>query len=731
MSRRRGGLLTLILVVGVISPGLGVRAGTGPGYISLAAGGGAADGQLATTVPFGSGTGPLWPSPSRGLMFPANDRIRSISSDGIISTIAGSHVRPPWGAAEAFPFERIGVDGPASQGIAIGAPVEDSEGNIYFADGVLHRIFRIDAATGILRLVAGTGQRGFSGDGGPARDATFSGPWNLVIDSSGALIVADAGNRRLRKIDSGGVVTTIAGNGHDGSTGDGGPATQAAIGKVFGMAVDRAGNVYVTDIGSSFRVRRIDPNGRISTVAGTGTKGFSGDGGLAMAAQLGGATGLWVDHSDGLLIADGGNSRVRRLDLASGIISTIAGSGDPRLSGEGGPAISAGIGYVEFVVEDLAGNLFIAGSYDAGAAHIRKIDTSGIIGIYGGFDSLCLDVAEDLHATNAIFHAQEDQAVDREGNLYVATGCNIWRVDAETRIVSRVAGNDTMAEYSGDGGPARNAALNQPRAVEVDPAGNVYVATSGDNRIRRIDAATGIITTIAGVGSWDLCGKPLTPGEGLGILVQLSCVLDLAVDAAGENLFFAENGRNRVGKLDLGTGIITTAAGGSPLYYRGDGGPARLAQLVDVWGIDLDPAGNLYVADAGDSRVRKVDAETQIITTIAGYGKFGEPGDGGPATSAHFSSLRDVEVSDDGIVYTVDWLGYNRIRAIDHNGIIHRIAGCGGCGSTVGINGGDGGPAMMAHLGGKEAQIAVDAEGNIYIGNPLWHLVRCIERPAL
>jgi len=724
MSMRRGRFLTLILTVVVTSSGLGVRAEKGPGYISLAAGGGAADGHLATTVP-GLGGGPMWPSRSRGLLFTANSRLQGISPEGRLFTIAGSNVRPRWGEAEEFSLERLGVGAPASQGIAIGHPVEGSDGNIYFADGSVNRIFRIDAATGILRLVAGTGKHGFSGDGGPAVDATFADPRSVVIDPSGALIIADRANRRVRRIDSEGVVTTIAGNGQEGATGDGGPATQAAIGQPVSLALDASGNLFVAS--GLNRVRRVDPGGRITTVAGTGTEGFAGDGGPAITARLRGPGGLWVDRAGGLLIAD--NSRIRRVDPTSGVIRTVAGSGEPKFSGEGGPAILAGIGYVAYVAEDAEGNLFLS-SY-LPDPRIFKIDTSGIIGIYGGVDSICGDVAEGLVASNAIFGDQEDQAVDRQGNLFVATACNVWRVDAQTRIVTRIAGNDTIAEYSGDRGPAREAALNGPRAVEVDRDGNVYVVTGGDNRIRRIDAATGIITTIAGVGSWDLCSKPLTPGEGLGILIQLSCVLDLAVDAVGENLFFAESGRNRVGKLDLGTGIITTAAGGSPLYYRGDGGPARLALLVDVWGIDLDPAGNLYIADAGDSRVRKVDAETQIITTIAGYGKFGEPGDGGPATRAHFSSLRDVEVSDDGIVYTVDWLGYNRIRAIGHDSIIRRIAGCAYCYRTVGIDGGDGDPAIMADLDGKYAQLTIDSQGNIYIGNTIGHLVRRIERPDL
>ena len=689
-----------------------------PGTISRIAGGGAGDGLPALTVALNVGS--IWPSPSRGLLFGHLWRVRQVSEDGVISTIAGTHVH----GYDGFAAEQIGVDRPAitaKLGYAIGATTEDGAGNVYFS--TLNYIFRIDASSGTLRHVAGTGSYAFTGDGGPARSASLYQPGAMLFDHEGNLLVADTGNKRVRKITPSGLISTVAGNGQDGADGDGGPATNAALGPVFGLAVDRTGNVYVSGSGYTNRIRKIDPSGRISTVAGNGTPGFSGDGGGAVSAQLHDPIGLWVDNDGGLLIADSANSRIRRVDLSTGIIGTIAGTGQPVATGDGGPAHFAGLGHVNWVVQDQAGHLFV--SHSDGNSYIRRINPDGVITRYAGTERACC-FADGVSALNAALGVVKDVATDRSGNLFIAAGFNVWRVDGLSGIVTRFAGNDWI-DYSGDGGPARNAGLAYPGSVAVDKQGNVYIA-SGDNRVRMVDADTGIIKTIAGTGAPTIMCTPNGPrGDGLpAILVNLACVADIALDRIGKNLYFSEIGRGRVATVSLETGILTTVAGGTQSLVQGDGLPATLAELHFPRGIDLDPAGNLYIAESGRDRVRRVDAITGIISTIAGTGEWGEPITGQRASSARLAIPLDVEVSNSGVVYVSSFVS-RKVWSIDDAGIIHHVAGC-NCGDVVGSSGGDGGPATEANFDGVPS-LALDANGNLFVGEFDGGIVRRIEKP--
>ena len=247
----------------------------------------------------------------------------------------------------------------------------DSAGNVYVADQENHQVRRIDTA-GVISTIAGTGEDGFSGDGGPATEAQLSVPRGVAVDSAGNVYVADVGNQRVRRIDTAGVISTIAGTGEDGFSGDGGPATEAQLSVPHGVAVDSAGNVYVADVGNQ-RVRRIDTAGVISTIAGTGEDGFSGDGGPATEAQLRGPAGVAVDSAGNVYVADVGNQRVRRIDTA-GVISTIAGTGEDGFSGDGGPASEAQLRGPAGVAVDSAGNVFIA---DPGNHLVRKLTPVG------------------------------------------------------------------------------------------------------------------------------------------------------------------------------------------------------------------------------------------------------------------------------------------------------------------------------------------------------------------
>src|SRR5439155_23380373 len=250
----------------------------------------------------------------------------------------------------------------------------------------------------------------------------------------------------------------------------------------------------------------------------------------------------------------------------------------------------------------------------------------------------------------------------------------IQRVDAATGIMVTVAGSG--AGFSGDGGPATAAKLFNPMGVAVDPAGNFFIADTGNNRIRRVDAASGTITTLAGGGS---CGDPYYCGdEGPATAAELTYPSGIAVDNAG-NLFIADQSNQRVRKVDAATGTITTVAGGT-LGFSGDGGPASAAQLSNPAGVAIDAKGNLFIADMNNHRIRRVDAATGTITTVAGSGPSGAgfSGEGGPAAAAGLLFAVGVGVEDAGNVF-VAGTGNYRIRKVDGTtGTITTVAGTGG-----------------------------------------------------
>jgi len=346
-----------------------------------------------------------------------------------------------------------------------------------------------------------------------------------------------------------GIITTVAGNGTAGYSGDGGAATSAEIDAVFREAVDSAGNIYIADYVNN-RIRKIAAaTGIITTVAGNGTAGFSGDGGQATNAEIMDPQGVSVDTAGNLYIADFGNVRIRKVDVATGIITTVAGNGVSAYSGDGGPATSAG--------------LVAPGEVD----------------------------------------------VDSSGNLYIVdyNGCRIRKVAEGTGIITTVAGNGTVG-YSGDGGPATSAEFQFPAGVAIDNTGNVYIADQRNDRVRKVDATTGIITTVVGNGTQGFAGD-----GGAATSAELYYPGTLAFDAAG-NLYIADQFNNRIRRVDAGTGVITTLAGTGQTVFSGDGGVATKANLGGPLGIALDGAGNIYLSDYGNYRIRKVDVSKSALT---------------------------------------------------------------------------------------------------------------------
>lgn len=335
----------------------------------------------------------------------------------------------------------------------------------------------LDAQT--INTYAGTSQ-GFSGDGGSATTAQLNFPGAIAVDAFCNVYFSDPGNRRIRKINSAGVISTIAGNGTAGYSGDGGPALAAQFTFPEHLTLDAAGNVYVCDMWNSV-VRKISTTGTITTIAGTGTAGFSGDGGPATSAQLFFPRGIAIDASNNIYIADGYNSRIRKINPA-GIISTFAGTGTSGLTGDSGPATSAQLGIPTGMTFDALGNLYFA---DIGKMVVRKINSSNIITTIAGNGSFGYSGDGGL-ATSAQLYWPMDVAVDATGNVYIADEYNHRiRVVNTSSIINTFAGTGTPG-FSGDGNLASLAQMNKPSGIKIDAVGNFYIPDSLNHRIRII-----------------------------------------------------------------------------------------------------------------------------------------------------------------------------------------------------------------------------------------------------
>jgi len=563
----------------------------------------------------------------------------------------------------------------------------DGAGGFYVSSSSQNRVYRV-TSHGTLRVIAGTGKRGVSGDGGPASSAQLKYPHGVAVDGTGNVFIADTNNNRIRMVTPDGVITTVVGTGGYGSGGDGGSAVSARLAAPRGVAVDQAGNLFIADSDNN-RIRMLTAGGVITTVAGEGTAGFSGDGGPALAAQLKYPVGVAVDGAGNLFIADRYNNRIRKV-TPDGIISTLTG-GRSGFSGDGGPAASAQINDPRGVAVDRSGNVFIA---DAGNERIRVVTPDGIMntvaGSGPGFGG------DGGAAVSARLGLPVDVAVDGAGNLFIADRGNfrVRRV-ASTGVINTVAGT------SDDGGPASSAQLNSPTVLDVDGAGNLFIADSDSQRIRKVTTA-GIITTLAGNGAVGFSGDggPATSAE-------LNYPGGAAVDAAG-NVFIADTRNHRIRKVTPG-GIITTIAGNGATGFGGDGGPATSAQLSYPWSIAMDGAGNLFIADTGNHSIRKVDP-TGVISTVAGVGTRGFSGDGGPASSAQLTNPNGVSVDATGNLVIAD-SGNNRIRKVTPDGTINTVAGNGIYGPA-----GDGGAGTAAQLAFPNS-VVVDEAGNLFVAD--------------
>src|SRR5579871_4769053 len=610
--------------------------------------------------------------------------IFAVSPGGNISVVAGTGTAGYSG--DGGPATQAQVNQPESIRV-------DAAGNLYIADSFNYRIRKI--SNGIITTIAGTGTSGFSGDGGPATQAKISVPYSLALDPAGNVYIGDEGNRRIRKITPGGTITTIAGTGGSGDTGDGGPATSATIATIDGLAFDPAtGFIYVSERGSN-RIRRFKEGGTISTYAGTGASGFSGDGGPATAATFSLPEGIALDASGNLYIADYSLSRIRMVNATTGVITTVAGATQSGVTffggyaGERRAAPAAFFGKPEGLAIDSSGNLYIA---DQNNYRIRKV-SNGTISTYAGGNYRF--GGDGNPATSALLNGARQLATDAAGNVYVADSTNnrIRKIDTSGNI-STFAGTGGGFE-TGDGGAAGNAQFGVPSGLTFDSSGALYVSDANGDKLRKI--GNGIVSTIAGSGTGGFAGDG-------GPAISAQWATPYAVIPDGKSGFYVTDFNNRRVRQVTAAGTISTVAGNGSTTFSGDGGPATSAGLFP-FGLAVDAAGSLYISDASNNRIRKVSNGT--ITTFAGTGASGLNGDGGPASSATLSVPLGMTFDSAGNLYVCV---AGALRKINPQGIISRVAGTGTPGTT-----GDGGSTLNAQIGCYF--VTLDAAGNIYISD--------------
>ena len=335
---------------------------------------------------------------------------------------------------------------------------------------------------GKIQTYVGTGEKGYAGDGGPATQAVCEEPFMCDFDAAGNLFYCECKNYVVRRVDQAtGIVTTVAGTGEAGNSGDGGPATQATMREPYSLQVDRNnGDIYIVDRLSAV-IRRVDgASGIITTVAGTGEQGFSGDGGPGNQAMFREPNDCFLDGKGGLLIADIQDQRIRRLDLASGIITTFAGNGEKERAGDGKPALEASILGARAVCTDSKGNTYIAEREGNG---VRKVDANGVMSTVAGNGERGYE-GDGGPALTATWGAPKAIRCDVQDNVVVVDTENhaIRRIDANTGIVTTIAGGRLGGE--GDGGPATDAAMDRPHGCGIDAQGNIFVADSNNHRVR-------------------------------------------------------------------------------------------------------------------------------------------------------------------------------------------------------------------------------------------------------
>jgi hypothetical protein len=587
-----------------------------------------------------------------------------------VTTLAGPDGGPGSadGAGSAARFN-------SPQGVAV-----DSVGNVYVADSYNSVIRKITPA-GAVTTFAGTVGAPGSADG-TGSGAQFWAPLDVAVDADGNVYVADTYNHTIRKITAAGAVTTLAGTVGAPGSADGTGAT-ASFNSPSSVAVDGDGNVYVADK-NNHTIRKIAPDGVVTTLAGTAGASGSADG-TGNAAGFNSPSGVAVDGSGNVYVGDTNNYVIRKITPA-GVVTTLAGAAGEWGSVDG-PGSAARFSYVYGLAVDGSGNVYVA---DTWHSTIRKITAAGnVTTLAGTADTFG---GADGTGGSARFFAPRDVAVDADGNAYVA--------DTENHEIRKITPGGAVTTLAGPGGgpgsadgPASAARFYYPNSVAADGSGNVYVADSGNNTIRKI-TPTGVVTTLAGMAG--AAGSD----DGTSSAARFRNPEGVAVDGSG-NVYVADSFNATIRKITP-AGTVTTLAGMAGTG-GGDDGAGSTARFYHPTGVAVDGSGNVYVTERYHHTVRKVTA-AGVVTTLAGvYGAEGT--DDGTGNAARFSGPVGVAVDGSGNVYVVDQ-NSSSIRKITPAGAVTTLAG------TAGLN--------------RPWGVAVDASGNVYVGDTMNNMIRRI-----
>ena len=572
----------------------------------------------------------------------------------------------------------------------------DSTGNIFVADTGNHTIRKV-SASGVVTTLAGIGGLTGSADGAGS-DARFNEPSGVAVDGVGNVFVADRYNHAIRKITSAGLVSTLAG-GSPGFVDGTGVAAKFLVPQA--VAVDGSDNVFVADTGNN-SVRKVTPAGGVTTLAGSGAIGLVNATGTA--ASFSAPTGITVDETGTVFVADTDNNAIRKISSA-GAVTTLAGSGLPGNVDATGTAAS--FSAPSAIVLDKSGNLYVA---DVNNAAIRKVTPAGVVttryvSSATGF--------ENATGTAASFNLPSAVAVDSAGNIYVGDTFNLAiRKITPSAVVTTLAGSGKGGSADGLGAAA---SFQEIYGVAVDSLGNVYVADTVNQRIRKISPA-GDVTTLAGSGD-------LGAADGQGSAASFADPMGIAVDSSN-NVYVADNRSNLIRKISP-TGLVSTLAGSltadSVVRTGFDNGVSAAATFNQPQGIAVDGEGNVYVADTGNHAIRKITA-LGVVSTLAGEGTSGFANANGVA--AKFDQPRGIAVDSAGNVYVADTRN-SLIRKISSTGDVTTLAGVDTPSVGVDYHGYLNGPALTSSFYFLQG-VAVDAAGNVYVADTMNSQIRKI-----
>ncbi len=618
---------------------------------------------------------------------------------GSLVNVAGTGARSYGG--DGGPANSAILDLPSSVAVL-------STGEVVISDQANFRIRKVKL-DGTIETICGTGRPGYSGDGGPCLQAELNSPvgqaappaGRIVVDAQDRIYIADTGNHVIRRIDTDGTIDTIAGTGEPGLSGDGGPATAAQLDTPSDVAVGSNGVIYIADT-MNHLVRMITTDGTITTIAGTATRGFAGDGGPAADAVLDRPYGVEVGPDGDVWVADTHNHRIRQIsaDAASGprptpiptptpeiipctgvvgSICTYAGTGQSGVNGDGKNRLETILYWPFDIIFTKTGRRIVLDWNNHLVREILEDETfltlMGTDFLGDGPPDLSDLTPEGADGLTVNLNHPTDVEEMPDGDLVVMAWHNhkIRVIDSDDGRVRVVLGGP--AGFRGDGGPAKDVLVSQAPHLAIDANGNGFMIDQRNQRIRVLydfvnQRQNAIVTTVVGTGVRGF------NGDGLARETQLAMPFGpnpepsggIAVDERGV-VYFSDTLNHRIRRVeflnaDFTQGLVTTIAGTGVAGFSGDGGPAQAAQVNFPQDLEIGPDGNLYFADANNNRVRKIDLTTGVISTIAGTGVAGYSGDAGPAAEAQLQRPFGVAFDDAGDLYISDT--YNgRIRKVE------------------------------------------------------------------